>query len=338
MCKRRLIACALGLLAAAPAQAQSVAEFYGGRSIDVYIGLSAGGVYDINARLLSRYMGKHIPGHPTLVPRNMTGAAGLRLANWLYSQGPKDGTAIATFARGIAFDALLGQQGSMFDANKFNWLGSVNDEVSVCVSWTASGITKFEQLHTQELVVGSTGGSGDDGAFPKLLNSVLGTKFRIVTGYPGGNEIKMAMERGEVAGRCGWSWSSVKSTQPQWLKDKKISMLVQLSMRKHEDLPDVPLIVDFAKTEEERQIFKVMFARQVMAWPFVAPPGVPADRVAALRNAFDETMQDKEFLGEAARLSLETTPVSGQNIQGLIEELYRTTSPELTKKIATMLN
>ena len=335
---RFVLAVALGLIAAAPARAQSpVADFYKGRNIDVYIGLSAGGVYDITARLLARQMGKYIPGNPNLVPRNMTGAAGLRLANWLYSQGPTDGTAIGTFARGAAFNALLGVEGALFDATKFNWIGSTNNEVSICAAWHSTGITKFEQLYKQELIIGSTGGSGDDEQYAKIVNGVLGTKLRIVSGYPGGNEIKMAMERGEVGGRCGWSWSSVKSTQAQWLKDKTISIVAQLSLRRHDDLPDLPTIIDHAKTDEDHQIFRVMFARQVMAWPFTAPPGVPADRLAALRKAFEATMKDKEFLAEAERLSLEVSPVPGKQIQSLIEDLYRTTSPELARKIAAML-
>jgi tripartite-type tricarboxylate transporter receptor subunit TctC len=329
---------ALGLLAAPAAQAQSsVADFYKGRTIDVYIGLSAGGVYDISARLLARHMGKYIPGNPTLVPRNMEGAAGLRLANWMYQVGPKDGTAFGTFARGLAFDPLLGMPGAQFDAAKFNWLGSTNNEVSICAAWHASGITNFEQLYTQELIVGSTGGSGDDEQFPKILNGVLGTKFRTVSGYPGGNEIKLSMQRGEVNGRCGWSWSSVKATEGQWLKDKSIKILVQLSFRKHPDLPDVPLIMDLVKTDEQRQIFKVAFARQVMAWPFVAPPGVPADRLAALRKAFNDTMKDKDFLAEAEKLNLEITPVSGEKVQELVEELYRTTSPEVASKLGNLI-
>jgi tripartite-type tricarboxylate transporter receptor subunit TctC len=336
--KRSAIALVLGLIAAAPARAQSsVADFYKGRTIDVYVGLSAGGVYDISARLLARYMGKYIPGNPTLVTRNMEGAAGLRLANWLYQQAPKDGTAFGTFARGASFNALLGLPGAFFDANKFNWIGSTNDEVSICASWHTSGVTSIEQLYDKELIVGSTGGSGDDEQFPKILNGVLGTKIRTVSGYPGGNEIKMAMQRGEVNGRCGWSWSSVKSTEAQWLKDKTISIFVQLSLRKHPDLPDVPMIMDVAKTDEQRQIFKLIFARQVMAWPFAAPPGVPVDRVAALRKAFDDTLRDKEFLAEAEKLSLEITPVSGERIQSLIGELYQTTSPEVARKVGDML-
>ena len=328
----------IAMVAAAQAQAQqSVADFYRGKSIDVYIGLSAGGVYDISARLLSRHMGKHLPGQPTLLPRQMEGAAGLRLANWLYQLGPKDGTAIGTFARGSAFDRLLGIQGATFDATKYNWIGSTNDEVSICAAWHTTGITRMEQLYEKELILGSTGGSGDDEQFPKLIKGVLGVKLRTVSGYPGGNEIKMAMERGEVNGRCGWSWSSVKSTQGQWLKDKAISIFVQLSLRRHPDLPDVPMIMDLARTEEERQIFRLMFARQVMAWPFVAPPGVPAERVAALRKAFDETMKDKDFLAEADKLSLEITPVSGEKMHSLITDLYQTTTPALASKVAEMI-
>jgi tripartite-type tricarboxylate transporter receptor subunit TctC len=314
-----------------------VANFYKNKNIDVYIGFSVGGVYDVNARLLSRFMGRHIPGNPTFIPRQMTGAGSLTLANWLYHAAPKDGSAIGTFARGIAFNPLIGQPDGGIEASKFNWLGSTNDEVSICAARRESGVTRFEQVFERELVVGSTGGGGDDDQFPRLVNSVLGTKFRIVRGFPGGNEIKLAMLRGEVSGRCGWSWSSVKATEPEWLKEGSISALVQLSLRRHPDLPDVPLITDYAKTDEEQQIFKVALARQVMAWPFAAPPGTPVERVAALRQAFDETLRDREYLAEAEKLSLEITPVSGERIQSLIADVYRTTSAELSAKIGAML-
>jgi tripartite-type tricarboxylate transporter receptor subunit TctC len=332
------LALAVSVVAAASASAQtSVADFYRNKTIDVYIGFSVGGVYDINARVLSRFMGRHIPGNPTLLPRQMAGAASLTLANWLYQVAPKDGTAIGTFARGIAFNPLIGQPAGRIDATKFNWLGSTNDEVSVCAARRESGVTKFEQVFNQELVVGSTGGSGDDDQFPKIVNGVLGTKFRTVRGFPGGNEIKLAMERGEVSGRCGWSWSSVKATEAEWLREKRISIIVQLALRKHPDLPDTPQIMDYVKTDEARQIFKITFARQVLAWPFVAPPGLPAERVGALRRAFDETLQDKDYLAEAEKLNLEITPVSGERIQSLIEDVYRTTSPEISAKIGALL-
>jgi tripartite-type tricarboxylate transporter receptor subunit TctC len=332
------LALAVGIAAAASANAQtSVADFYRNKNIDVYIGFSVGGVYDINARLLSRYMGRYIPGNPTLVPRQMTGAGSLTLANWLYQAAPKDGSAIGTFARGIAFNVLIGQPAGAIEATNFNWLGSTNDEVSVCAARRESGVTRFAQVFERELVVGATGGSSDDDQFPRLMNGVVGTKFRIVRGFPGGNEIKLAMQRGEVSGRCGWSWSSVKATEAEWLRDKSISILVQLSLRKHPDLPDTPLITDYAKTDEERQIFKVVFARQVMAWPFAAPPGTPVERVAALRQAFDQTLRDREYLAEAERLKLEITPVPGERIQSLIADVYRTTSPEIHAKIEALL-
>src|SRR5215467_8040759 len=213
----------------------SVASFYKNKNIDVYIGFSVGGVYDVNARLLARFMGRHIPGNPNFIPRQMTGAGSLTLANWLYQAAPKDGSAIGTFARGIAFNPLIGQPIGAIEATKFNWLGSTNDEVSICAARRESGITRFEQLYRQELIIGSTGGSGDDEQFPRIVNGVLGTKFRTVAGFPGGAEIKLAMQRGEVSGRCGWSWSSVKATEGEWLRDKSISVLVQLSLRRHPD-------------------------------------------------------------------------------------------------------
>src|SRR6202043_888830 len=197
----------------------------------------------------------------------------------------------------IAFDPLLIGKGDQFDAVKFNWLGSANNEVSVCVALKDSGITKFEDLFTKELAVGGTGTSGDTDQFPRVLNSILGTHFKIVEGYPGGNDVTLAMERGEVQGRCGWSWSSVLSTHKRWFDDGSITVLVQMWLNKHAGLPDVPLVMDFAKTDEQKQIFKLIFARQVMGRPYLAPPRVPNDRANVLRDAFMRTMEDPEFLG-----------------------------------------
>jgi tripartite-type tricarboxylate transporter receptor subunit TctC len=304
------------------ADAQDAGGFYKGRAIDLYIGYSVGGAYDLYARVIGRHLGAHIPGNPTLVPKNLEGAGSLRLANYLYRVAPRDGSAIGTFGRGIAFDPLLIGQGDAFDAQKFNWIGSANNEVSVCVALRKSGITTFEDLLTKDLTVGGTGTSADTDQFPRVLNSVLGTHFKIVEGYPGGNDIILAMERGEVAGRCGWSWSSVKSTHKSWIEDKRMVVLVQLSLQKHPDLPDVPLVMDFAKTDEQRQVLKMIFARQVMGRPYLAPPNVPADRVAALREAFAATMTDKDFLAEAAKTDLEINPVSGVEVEKLVKEIY----------------
>jgi tripartite-type tricarboxylate transporter receptor subunit TctC len=317
--------------------AQGPADFYSGKSVDLYIGYSAGGGYDIYARLLSRHMGRFIPGNPAIVPKNMPGAGSLVLANWLYNVAPKDGTAFGTIGRGTGFDPLLGSTKAQFDAAKFNWIGSMNDEVSVCAAWYTSGITKLEQVQQTPLTVGGSGPAADTDQFPKVLNATIGTKFKIVTGYPGGNDVDLAMERGEVMGRCGWSWSSVIATHRHWLDEKKISVLVQLSLSKHPDLPNVPLVMDFAKNEAERQIFKLVFARQPMGRPFLAPPGIPGDRVAVLRKAFMDTMRDKQFLAEAEKMQLEINPVSGEAVQEIVQDVYRTPKA-VAAAVANMVN
>ncbi len=338
--RRIRIGCAFAgaaLVASAAALAQSPADFYKGKNVDLYIGYSAAGGYDVYARLLARHMGNHIPGKPKIVTKNMPGAGSLVLANWLYNVGPKNGLAFGTIGRGTGFDPLLGSDKAKFDATKFNWIGSMNDEVSVCVAWHTTGVTKLEQVMEKELVVGGTGPAADTDQFPKILNSVLGTKFKVISGYPGGNDVGLAMERGEVQGRCGWSWSSVESTHPDWIKEKKINILAQLSLEKHPDLPNVPLIMDFAKTEEQKQIFRLVFARQVMGRPFVAPPGVPPERVDALRKAFMDALADPALLAEAKKLQLEITPVSGEKVQQLVEEVYQTPKA-IADKVADALN
>jgi tripartite-type tricarboxylate transporter receptor subunit TctC len=315
------------------ARAQSVADFYRGRTIDLDIGYSVGGGYDLYARLIARRLGGHIPGNPTVVPKNMEGAGSLRLANYLYAAAPTDGTVIGATSRGAAFDPLLGETGARFDASKFSWIGSANNEVSVCVASAASGITKFDDLFDKPMTIGSTGAADDTYQFPALVNAVLGTKFKIVTGYPGGNDVSLALERGEVQGRCGWSWSSIKTTRFNWVRNKRIIVLVQMSLSKHPDLPDVPLIMDLAKTNEQRQIFKMIFARQTMGRPYLAPPGVPADRLAALRKGFMDTMTDKDFLDEAEQNKFEINPVNGEELETLVKDVYRT-PPEIAKKAA----
>lgn len=325
------VAALVALLSALPARAEGPAEFYKGKNVELYIGYSVGGAYDLYTRVLARHLGKHIPGNPTIVPKNLEGAGSLRLANWLYNVAPKDGTALATIGRGTPFDPMLGSKGALFQADKFTWIGSANNEVSVCVSWKTSGISKFADVFEHELIVGGTGQAADTDQFPRILNGVLGTKFKIVSGYPGGNDVTLAMERGEVQGRCGWSWSSVLSTHKRWFDDGSITVLVQMSLNKHAGLPDVPLVMDFAKTDEQKQIFKLIFARQVMGRPYLAPPRVPNDRANALRDAFMRTMEDPEFLGEAEAAQLEINPVSGEQIEKLVIELYKTPRPVAAK-------
>jgi tripartite-type tricarboxylate transporter receptor subunit TctC len=345
--RRDIPACGTALAAAAlapfamawfsTAHAQDPAAFYKGRNVNMEIGYSVGGGYDVYARMITRFIGNHIPASPTVVTKNMEGAGSLRLANWLYNAAPKDGTEMGTIGRGVAFDPLLGNKSAQFDASKFTWLGSANNEVSVCVAWQGTGITKFEDLYTKQITVGGTGGGSDTDVFPQILNAVLGTKMKVISGYPGGNDVGLAMERGEVQGRCGWSWSSVMATHKDWVEQKKIVVLVQLALSKHPDLPDVPLVTDLAKTDEQRQILKLIFARQVMGRPYLAPPSLPKERVDGLRQAFMDTMKDKEFLAAAEKAQLEITPVTGPDIEKLVKEVYQT-PPDIAAKAGQILN
>jgi len=330
------LALAIAVLGPDPAHADSVADFYKGRTVEVYVGYSTGGGYDIYARMLARHMGRFIPGNPTLVPKNMEGAGSLRLANWLATAAPRDGTAFGTIGRGTAFDPVLGQPGAKFKGPDLSWIGSMNHEVSICAAWHDAGVSSFEDLKTKGLLVGGVSPNDDTVQFAKVLNSVLGTKLTIVTGYPGGNDIVLAMERGEVKGRCGWSWSSVVTARPTWMKEKKIVVLVQLALSKHPDLPDVPLVTDLANNPSQRQMLRLIFARQVMGRPFVAPPGIPADRLAALRRAFMQTLADKEFLADAAKARLEVDGVSGEEVEKLVKELYATPA-DVAKQAAAAL-
>src|SRR5689334_10739723 len=331
------MAALMAMLPVSMACAQSPADFYKGKNLEFYIGYSVGGGYDLYARVIARHLGKHIPGNPTVVPKNMEGAGSLRLANWMFRVAPKDGSVIATIGRGTGFDPILGVKGATFDGTKFTWIGSANNEVSVCVAWNAtSGIKSFQDLFTKEMTVGGTSMSADTDQFPRVLNGVLGTKMKIVSGYPGGNDVVLAMERGEVQGRCGWSWSSVMSTHKTWVDEKKMTVLAQIALRKHPELPDVPLIMDLAKTPEQKQILRLIFARQVMGRPYLAPPGVPADRAEALRKAFMDTMNDPEFKADAEKAQLEITPVDGDDLQKLVTEVYQT-PPEIAKKAAEIL-
>jgi len=328
---------AAALAAPLPVHAQSVADFYRGKQVSLYIGFSPGGTYDLYGRVVARHIGKHIPGNPTVIPRNMEGAGSIRLTNFMYQQAPKDGTAIATMGRGGAFGPLFGMTNAQFDAERFLWLGSANDEISLCAAWHASGITTFEQLRQKELIIAATGPTDESVTVPKLLNGVLGSRFKIISGYPGSNEMTLAIERGETQGRCAFSWSSMKSVHRQWLDEKKIGILIQLSYNKHPELDHVPLAGDLAKTDEERQMIKLFAARQVMGRPFYAPPDLPQDRAAALRNAFMATLRDPDFLAEAERSQLEITPVTGERVQGIVSDIYRTPKP-VVQKAAALVN
>jgi len=320
--------------AAAPAaHAQSVEQFYAGRTLTLVIPNAPGGSFDLYGRLAAMHLGRFIPGHPTIVAQNMPGAGSLKAANYLYNIAPKDGTVMATFARGMAMQPLFDKQGIEFDAQKLNWIGSITNEVSVCAFRTDSGIATWQDMLTKSYTVGGTGSGSDTDVFPNALKSLFHMNMKLATGYPGGEDIVLALERGEVNGRCGWSWSSLISRNRPLLDEKKIAIPVQLSLEKHPDLPDVPLVMDLTKDAKVSAALKLIFARQTVARPYAAPPGVPEARIKALRQAFDDTMKDPEFLAEAQKTDLEVQPVSGVQVQQLVAELYRN-PPEIVKLAA----
>ena len=332
-------ACVAGILTAVPAAAfaQTPAEFYRGKTVELVIAYSVGGGYDQYARIIARHIGKHIPGNPRVVPQNMPGAGGMRAANWLQGAAPKSGLVFAATSRAMAFEPLLGNKSAQYDPTRIEYIGSANDEVSVCMSWHDSGVATFADAQKRELVVGAGGTSDDTYQFPALLNNMFGAKFKMVTGYAGGTEINIAMERGEVRGRCGFPWSTVKASHQHWMRDKSFNLLMQFSLAKHPDLPNVPLVMDLGKTDEQKQILKLIFGRQVMGRPFVAPPGVPKDRADALRKAFMDTMKDKDVLAEIDKAGFEITAVSGDALHKMVLDIYSSTPPAVAAKALQMV-
>ena len=326
---------AIGLALAAvsaPAMAQdAVANFYKGKRITILVGFTAGGSSSLYAQSLSRHMGRHLPGNPEFLVQNMPGAGGLVAANHAYNSAPRDGTVFAITGRTAAIEPLLGNKNAKFDAQKFHWIGTANVEYTTCVAWHTAPVKTLAEAMAKELIVGGSGSDATEVVFPKAANKLTGTKFKVVTGYHGSTEINLAMERGEVQGFCGIGWTFLKLRKAAWLKEKKVNILFQLAMRKHPDLPDVPLILDHAKTPEGKKIFEFLFAPQEMGRPFFTPPGVPADRVQALRTAFEKTLKDPQYLADAAKLGVEVQHVGGEAIHALLARIYGS-PPELIEQ------
>ena len=310
------------VVATSPLLAQgSVAGFYKGKKIKIIVSSSPGGGYDAYSRVLAGVMGKYIPGKPGVIVQNMPGAGGVRAANFLYNVAPKDGTVIANIQRTVPFLQIFGKKGPQFIASKFNWIGSMNNEVTICSAMKTSGIKSFEDVKNKQLIMGGSG-PNDTETVPALMNNVFGTKFKIISGYPSSTAITLAMERGEVQGLCS-SYGSLRSRNADWFEKKKINILVQLSTRKHPDIPNVPLALDMAKDQETKELLALNDARLEMGRPFLAPPNVPADRVAALRNAFDKSMTDKDLLRNIKSQGRGVSPVSGKDVQALIERVSK---------------
>jgi len=332
-----LLAAFLALAVVISARADEVADFYRGRSVTLFIGYSAGGGYDAYGRVLARHLGKHIPGGPSVVVQNMPGAGSLRCANFLYNLAPRDGTAIGHFSRGLAMEPLIGTSPTQFDARRFGWLGSGTDEVSIFVTWHSSAVKSWDDALIKPFTVAGEGSGSDPDVFSAVLKNAFGARLKLVSGYPGSAEVALAIERGEVDGRVGWSWSSLKLLKPDWVAGQRVNFIVQLALNKSQELAQAPLILDFADTERKRQILRLVLSRQPMARPFAAPPGLPQDRLRALRKAFDATMADPEFLAEAKHRGLEVNPVSGSEIDRLVDELY-STPPDIVAETRRMIS
>ncbi len=304
------------------AAAQSLEKILKSKKVSMYISSGAGGTYDAYARVISRHFGNHLPGKPKILPRNMPGASGLRATNFLYRIAPKDGTAMAMLQRSVTIQPLLGVKAARYDARKLNWLGSTTREVSTGIIWHTSPLKTLADAMKMELIVGSSGIGSDTGAFPRVLNHFIGTKFKIVYGYKSGSDISLALERQEVHGRLGWSWSSIKSRAAGLLRDKKIRVFVQMGLKPAPDLPGVPMALDFAKNPEDRRAMEIIFAPTTIGWPTAMPPDVPVKTVAIFRAAYKATMKDPAFLKDTKRQRLPVAPVTGEEIHKLLDRIY----------------
>jgi tripartite-type tricarboxylate transporter receptor subunit TctC len=323
------LAAALVLLAsitARSAAADPVEDFYRGKSINLYISSTPGAGYDVYARLMARFMGEHIPGRPTIVPRNMAGGEGRIAAGYVYNVAAPDGLSLAALNRSVALAQAMGDSNLKFDIARFNWIGNPASDNSTLVTWHTTGIATIADAQAKEVTIGATG-DGNSSIYPKVLNTLDGTRFKIISGYPGGNEINLAMENGEVGGRGDNAWSSWKSGKPEWLRDRKINILVQVGLKPSPDLSGVPLMSDLARNDDDRQLMLLLSAPSAIGHPIATGPNVPAERVAALRHAFDATIVDPAFLEEAKRLKKDINPVSGADLQRIVEEILATPEP-----------
>jgi tripartite-type tricarboxylate transporter receptor subunit TctC len=318
---------AVSLAAMTCAQAQtSVEDFYKGKTIDLIIGYSPGGSYDLYARLVARFLGDYIPGKPRVVARNMPGAGSRAAASWIYNVGPKDGTVIGTGDQSLAVEQAMGDKGITIDVSKFQYIGNPAVDNNTTTAWHTSGIKTIDDAKTRDVPTGATGGSTSS-QYPKAMNALLGTRFKIITGYPGGNEINLAMEKGEVAVRGSNAWGAWKATRADWLRDKKINILVQIGLQKAPDLPDVPLMMDLATNDADRAVMKLLSASVEIGRPLFVAPGVPAERVKALRHAFNTMVKDPVFIETAKREGFDINPSTGEQMQKVVLDIIGTPKP-----------
>ena len=324
MNRRKLLALALVLSAPmAPAHAQAVADFYKGRTMELLIGYTTGGGYDTYGRLVSRHLGGFIPGKPNFVVRNLPGGGGRVLMGQMMNVTPKDGSVVATADQSLPLAQAMRDPGILFDAKALIWIGNPAADNNTVATWHTTGVTNMDEARKKEVVVGSTG-PNTSSQIPYAMNATLGTKFKVVSGYPGGNEINMSMENGETGARGSSPWSTWKATKPDWVRDKKIHIIAQVGLTRAPDLPDVPLITDLATNEDDRAALRLLSAPATVGRPYFTTPGVPADRVKALRDAFSAMVKDEAFLEDAKKLGLDINPVSGEELQKIVADIVDT--------------
>ena len=323
------------LLAIAPSlvQAQSVEQFYKGKTVNLYIGYGSGGGYDFYGRLTARHMGRHLPGNPNIVPQNMPGAGSLKAANYVYSVAPKDGTALGIITQSVAIEEALDTQGVQYKSAGFNWIGRVTSNVEISLMWHTSKVKSIEDAMQFEVPVAGTGPGSPAEVFPKILNAVVGTKFKVITGYPGSNEGMIAMERGETDGALT-SWNTTKISKKSWLDEKKINIIVQYVATPHVDLPHVPTAVSLAKTPEDKQVLELFVSGAAIGRSILSTPGLPADRLKALRGAFDAMVKDPIFLAEVEKTQAEFDPMSGEQLQKVVQDAANI-PPDVLKRAKT---
>jgi tripartite-type tricarboxylate transporter receptor subunit TctC len=301
--------------------AQTVEEFYRNKSITMLVGGGAGGGYDTYARIFARHLSRHIPGNPNIIAKNMPAAAGLAAASTLYGAADKDGSTIAAFTNGAAMDPLFGNTSARYDAQKFSWLGSIGKLQNVCATWHRSEVKTIAAARAREVIVAAAGATSNTAIVPKTLNALVGTKFKVIAGYDTGAGLTLALERGEAEGICGLSWSTIKASRPHWITDKLLNVIVQMGLSKLPD-PEVPSALDLVADVEDKQVLELILIRQEAGRPFAAPPGVPADRLTALRRAFDATLADGEFRADADKAQLEIEPLTAAEIETLLAKAY----------------
>ena len=311
--------------------AQTPEQFYKGKQIELAIGYPPAGSNDVYARLLARHLGKHIPGNPTVVPQNRPGAGSFLALGYVYNVAPKDGTVIAIGAPTAPLDEILGSQGVRFKTAEFNWIGRIDSLINIVFLWNTSPVKSVADAQRIEAKLSGTGVGSTVSIYPTVMNNVLGTKFKLIMGYKGSNDAQLAVERGEVEGHST-SWTAVKVAHPTWRPEKTINIIVQFALNKHPELPEVPTVVELARNDEERQILRAVMNATEIGTAFFTAPGVPSDRVHALRRAFDATMKDPEFLAEAQRTKLTIGPLPGEELQKLVSEVSAL-SPALLEKV-----